>query len=643
MRQSVLKSIDLPQGIAGLSASDTERLAREVRDLIIEVVSSNGGHLAPSLGVVELTIALLAVLDTPRDKIIWDVGHQCYAHKILTDRREVFPTIRQAGGISGFPKPEESPHDAFTTGHASTAISAALGIAQGRDLAREDYRVTAVVGDGALGGGMAWEAINSAGESQADMLVILNDNKMSISPSIGALAAHIARLRAMPLYQTVEDGAEKIIENMPLGRDLMRKTSRVLKHGVTSWVSPTSGTIFEALGFTYLGPIDGHDIPALKRFITQAHLITGPVLLHVVTTKGKGYGLAENNARHYHGVGPFDSSNGKSSHKGGISYTQVFGNTLIKLAQEDSRIVAITAAMPDGTGLDRYAKKFPSRFFNVGIAEEHAVTFAAGLAGAGMKPVVAIYSTFLQRAYDQIIHDVCLQNLPVVFTLDRAGIVGEDGPTHHGVFDLSYLRHIPNLTIMAPKDAGELADMLYTAFDIGGPVAIRYPRGEACGTERAVMQRITLGKSEQIRDGGDVAVVAIGAATATAVEAAESLNQQGVGCRVVNARFVKPLDEAAVVSAAQECSAIVVVEENTSQGGFGSAVLECLARNRLWGTPVEVVALPDSFITHGRACDLREKYGLCGKGIVSVVKRLLASVEASKTEQGDEVVIQQSL
>lgn len=643
MRRLLLESLDLPGGIAELSTSDMEQLAREVRDMIIKVVSTNGGHLAPCLGVVELTIALLSVLNTPEDKIVWDVGHQCYAHKILTDRRDTFSTLRQAGGISGFPKPEESPHDAFATGHASTAISAALGIAQARDLAGENYHVTAVVGDGALGGGMAWEAINNAGASKADLLVVLNDNKMSISPSIGALAAHIARLRTMPLYRTVEDGAEKIIDSMPVGRGLMRKTSQMLKHGVTSWVSPTSGTIFEALGFTYLGPIDGHDISQLKRFISQAHQIRGPVLLHVVTTKGKGYYLAENNARHYHGVGPFDSSNGKSNHKGRRSYTEVFGSVLIKLAQQDSRIVAITAAMPDGTGLDRFGKKFPSRFFNVGIAEEHAVTFAAGLAAAGRKPVVAIYSTFMQRAYDQIVHDVCLQNLPVVFALDRSGIVGEDGPTHHGVFDLSYLRHIPNLTVMVPKDAAELADMLHTALDVDGPVAIRYPRGEADGRARLPVNKLQIGQAEMLRDGRDAAILALGTTVHAALEASDALLQQNIRSRVVNARFVKPLDEPAIIAAARECGIVVVVEENVCQGGYGSAVLECLARNRVWGTPIEILGLPDSFITHGKAADLRTKYGISARGIIEAVNRLISGRVHHNKPQGEDIIVRQGV
>ncbi len=641
MRDKLLDRLDLPRDLKKLSMAETRCLAREIRDLIVDVVSNNGGHLAPSLGVVELSIALLAVMDVPKDKIVWDVGHQCYAYKILTGRREAFHTLRQAGGISGFPKPGESQCDAFATGHASTSISAVLGIAQARDLAGENYAVTAVIGDGALGGGMAWEAINNAGASRANLLVILNDNRMSISISIGALAAHIANLRTMPFYRTVENGAESFFKRMPLGGRLIRKTARVLKRALTSWISPTNGTIFEALGFEYLGPIDGHDVAQLKRFITQAKSIKGPVLLHVVTTKGKGYLRAENNARQYHGVAPFNSNNGKASSNGGHTYTDVFGKTLCELARRDPKIVAITAAMADGAGLNRFARKFPTRFFNVGIAEAHAVTFAAGLASAGAKPVIAIYSTFLQRAYDQIIHDVCMQNLPVVFMLDRAGIVGEDGPTHHGVFDLSYLRHIPNLTVMAPRDAAELSDMLFTAVRMDSPVAIRYPRGEAVGKRHAPIKELPVAKSELLRNGTDAAIIAIGTAANIALEAAMELEKLGVRVRVINARFVKPLDEAAIISAACDCEALVLVEENTVQGGFSSAVLECLARNRLLKQNLEIVALPDSFINQGRASDIRSQYGLNAKGIVDAVSRAITGKEP--IESGDDIVIHQSI
>lgn len=643
MRRTLLESLDLPQDMSRLSPREMRKLAHEVRDMIIEVVSGNGGHLAPSLGVVELTMALLAVMDVPADKIVWDVGHQCYAYKILTDRLARFATLRQMGGISGFPKPCESQFDCFATGHASTAISAALGMAQARDLAGERYRVAAVVGDGALGGGMAWEAINNAGASKADLLVILNDNKMSISPSIGALAAHISHLRTMPLYRSVEDGAHRFFGRMPIGGGLVRKASQMLKRGVTNWVSPTSGTIFEALGFEYLGPIDGHDLSELRHFIAQARWMKGPVLLHVVTTKGKGYYRAEHKPGRYHGVAPFNSGNGRVRVRARRTYTDAFGSALVTLARTDPRVVAITAAMPDGTGLSRFARKFPARFFNVGIAEQHAVTFAAGLAAAGSRPVVAVYSTFMQRAYDQIVHDVCMQNLPVIFALDRAGVVGEDGPTHHGAYDLSYLRHIPNLTLMVPKDAAELSDMMLTALGMNSPVAIRYPRGEARRTPRAPMQRLLVGKSEMLRDGRDVAIIAVGPMVACAMGAAAELDRLRIRSRVINARFVKPLDEAALVSAATGCGVMVLAEENTGQGGFSGAVLECLARNHALPETVEIVALPDSFVEHGKPAELRARFGLTTQGIVDAVNRALLRTQRLPVEQGDGIVIRQSI
>ncbi len=633
MRRALLESLNLPGDLKRLSTSEMRRLAQEVRELIIEVVSLNGGHLAPSLGVVDLTIAMLAVMNTPEDKIIWDVGHQCYPYKILTDRLDRFNTLRRLGGISGFPKPEESCYDCFATGHASTAISAALGMAQGRDLAGEHYKVTAVVGDGALGGGLAWEAMNNAGASKADLLVILNDNRMSISPSIGALATHISHLRTMPLYRSMENSAERFFGRMPVGGGLIRKAGQMLKRGVTNWVSPTSGTIFEALGFEYLGPLDGHDIGQLKHFIGQARAMKGPVLLHVVTTKGKGYHRAEHKPGRYHGVAPFNTHNGKVCEKPRRTYTDAFAAALVRIARTDPRIVAITAAMPDGTGLARFGHKYPNRFFNVGIAESHAVTFAAGLASAGMKPVVAIYSTFLQRAYDQIVHDVCLQDLPVVFAIDRAGVVGDDGPTHHGAFDLSYLRHIPNLTVMAPKDGTELADMLYTALSMSSPVAIRYPRGEARKTPRAPIRPIAVGRSETLREGTDVAIIAIGPMALCATAAAAEMEALGISSRVVNARFVKPLDEVAVVTAAAECRALVLVEENTGLGGFSGAVMECLARNGMIGVPVEVIALPDRFVEHGKASEIRARCGMSAQGIREAAERALRRASSHAPSQ----------
>lgn len=642
MQRRLLDSLDLPNDLKGLTPAQMHTLAAEVRDLIVEVVSANGGHLAASLGVVELTIALLSVMDVPNDKIVWDVGHQCYAYKVLTDRRDQFATLRKMGGVSGFPKPSESPFDCFTTGHASTAISSALGMAVARDLAGQRHKVTAVVGDGALGGGMAWEAINSAGDAKADLLVILNDNKMSISPSIGALATHISRLRSVPIYRSMQDGAARVYRNIPLG-EIVKRIVQGIRRGLTNFVSPTSGTIFEALGFEYFGPINGHDIGDLRHFISLSRQIKGPVLLHVVTTKGKGYYRAEHKPRRYHGVSPFNSNNGKVSEKAGRTYTDVFGSALVKLAAKNRRIVAITAAMPDGTGLAHFARKYPRRFFNVGIAEEHAVTFAAGLASSGSKPVVAIYSTFLQRAYDQIVHDVCLQNLPVIFAIDRAGIVGEDGPTHHGVFDLSYLRHIPNLTIMAPMNASELACMLFTALRTEGPVALRYPRGVTQTHGKIPLRTLAIGKSETLREGNDLAIIALGPIARDAFDAARDLADNGIEARVLNARFAKPLDEIAIVAAARECGGIILAEENVGQGGFSGAVLECLARHGALKAPVEVVALPDSFVGFGKAAELKAIYGLTKQGILGAAERLLSKLGKPIELREESFVIRQSI
>ena len=642
MNRTFLDSLNLPDDLKELTYHQQHKLAAEVRDLIVDVVSTNGGHLAPSLGVVELTIALLSVMEMPKDKIIWDVGHQCYAYKVLTDRRDRFSTLRQAGGLSGFPRPQESPYDCFCTGHASTAISAALGMARARDLIGEKHCVTAVVGDGALGGGMAWEALNDAGDADTPLLVILNDNRMSISPSIGALATHIARLRTQPLYISMEDSAQFVFRTIPMG-GLVKKITEGFKRGVTNLVSPTSGTIFEALGFKYYGPINGHDIGDLKHFISLSRNMKGPVLLHVVTTKGKGYSKAEHKPRYFHGVPPFNSGNGKTSGKKTKTYTDVFGGALVALASRDSNIVAITAAMTDGTGLAKFARRYPTRFFNVGIAEGHAVTFAAGLASAGAKPVVAIYSTFLQRAYDQIVQDVCLQNLPVIFAIDRAGIVGEDGPTHHGAFDLSYLGHIPNLIVMAPKDAPELVNMLKTAFDLACPVAIRYPRGAVGRSARANQNDIPVGRAEILRHGDDIAVIGVGPIVHEACCAADELANKGIQLRVVNARFVKPLDEKTILSATRECCGLVIAEENVARGGFGSAVIECLSKHGASSIPIERVTLPDSFVGFGSTAELRAIHRLTKDGIMLAVDRLLQRTESYQTKRGESFVIRTSI
>ncbi len=590
-------------------------------------MARTGGHLASNLGVVELTTALYASYNLPEDIIIWDVGHQCYPHKLLTGRYHHFKTLRQYGGISGFPKRSESPYDFFGTGHASTSISAALGFAKARDLKGSKENVVAVIGDGALTGGLAWEALNNAGQLKTNLTIILNDNEMSISKSVGAFATHLSKLRMLPIYRKVEHRAKEVIESLPLGGKTISRTAEGILHGVTHLIGAQTGIIFEELGFTYLGPIDGHDIGLLLEVFRHIQQIDGPVLVHVITTKGKGYEHAENNARVFHGIAPFQVKNGKIEQAPkSITYTEVFAEALVNLAEKDERIVAITAAMPDGTGLSKFAERFPTRFYDVGIAEQHAVTFAAGLAAAGLKPIVAVYSTFLQRAYDQIVHDVCLQELPVVFAIDRAGLVGDDGPTHHGVFDLSYLRHIPNIVLAAPATASELRDMLALAFSNNVPFAIRYSRGPAVdiAAHNSSRANISIGMAEVLADGEDVCIIAVGPIVASALRAREILCESKVSAAVVNARFVKPLDSELILSLARRCRQVVLVEENAVQGGFGSAVLELLATSGLSEVSVKQIGLPDEFATHGAIPMLHELYGLDAEHIAAVALELVA-------------------
>lgn len=586
---------------------------------MISVVSRTGGHLASSLGVVELTIALHYVFNTPKDKLIWDVGHQAYAHKILTGRGENFDTLRTYQGLSGFPKREESEFDPFGTGHSSTSISAALGFAKARDLTRDDYQVIAVVGDGALTGGMAFEALNHAGDLQSDMLVILNDNEMSIAQNIGALASHLSKLRLQPGFNKMRKDLRKFVRNIPGVGERLLKAAEKVEDKLAYLVVP--GVLFESLGFTYLGPFDGHNLDYLIEVLEKAKDLTGPRLLHLITQKGKGYTPAENNLIKFHGTPPFFVESGEEREQSTkLSYSRIAGDTLMELAAKDPKIVAVSAAMPDGTGLREFADTYPERFFDVGIAEPHAVTFAAALAAQGLKPVVAIYSTFLQRALDQIIHDVCLQKLPVIFLLDRAGLVGEDGATHHGAFDLSYLRLIPNLTVMAPKDEQELADMIYTASKLEGPSAIRYPRGGGAGITPKALKQITLGKGETLEKGSDLAIIALGSMVYPALLAARELSALKLSARVINARFAKPLDAELIVNAAKECKVLLTVEENTVLGGFGASVLETLAQNGVKNAVVKNLGLPDAFVEHGSLEMLREKYGLCAQGIVNAAR-----------------------
>ena len=612
-----LDKINSPADVKKLSVPQLEQLAKEIRQLLISVISHAGGHLAPNLGVVELTLALHKVFNTPEDKIIFDVGHQAYIHKIITGRREQFPTLRQYGGLSGFPKRSESEHDAFGTGHSSTSISAALGMACARDLQGEDYNVVAVIGDGSMTGGMAFEALNNAGMLHKNMIVVLNDNEMSISKNVGAMSEYLYQLRTGETYNKIKNDIEGWLKNMEFGSDVL-KAIRRLKGSVKYLMVPTS--IFEELGFTYLGPVDGHDLDGLLDVLQAAKKIDGPVMVHVLTKKGKGYKPAEESPNKFHGTGPFDIATGKkiTNPNAPVSYTEVFGKTLTKLADTDDKIVGITAAMPDGTGLNIFAEAHKDHFFDVGIAEQHAVTAAAGMAAAGMKPVAAIYSTFMQRAYDSIMHDICMQKLHVTLCLDRAGLVGDDGYTHHGVFDYAYLRSIPNMTIMAPKDENELQHMLKTALDFDGPVSVRYPRGSGVGVDiTEPMHELPIGKAEVLREGKELCFWAIGSMVQSAVQAADKLKEQGIDAGVVNMRFAKPLDKELLIEHAKRYGKIVTLEEGVLAGGVGSEVLEILDdAGLLQQCAVLRLGIPDEFVTHGDKKLLFRDLGLDTDAIV---------------------------
>jgi len=620
----LLDTVNNPQELKKLPPELLPQLAQEIRARIISTVSHTGGHLAPSLGVVELTIALHYVFDSPRDKIIWDVGHQAYAHKLLTGRQDRFHTLRQYGGISGFPKRSESPHDAFDTGHSSTSISAALGMAAGRCLKKERHRVIAVIGDGSMTAGMAFEGLNNAGDLNKNLIVVLNDNGMSIAPNVGALSSFLSRKLTRPTMVFLKKQVENLLRSFPgIGGDLVAWAKRGEESFKTFF---TPGMLFEALKFNYLGPVKGHRLDHLIETFNNIKNLNGPILVHVLTTKGKGYEPAETDPTGFHGLGKFDPDTGepRKSLSEVPSYTEVFGDTLVRLAREDARIVAITAAMPDGTGLVDFREQFKDRFFDVGICEQHAVTFAGGLALEGLRPVVAVYSTFLQRAYDQVLHDVCLQNLPVVFAMDRGGVVGEDGETHQGLFDLSYLRHLPNLVLMAPKDENELRHMLYTAVHHPGPIAIRYPRGQGVGAAfSSTLQKIPLGQAEVLKEGDDLLILALGASVYPALDAAAQLDQQGLKATVVNARFVKPLDENLILTLAARIGRVLTVEENVVAGGFGSAVLELLADKGLTEVAVKRLGIPDVFVEHGSPAILRQKYGLDAAGILESALEIL--------------------
>lgn len=619
---NLLDNIDSPVDVRTLTNNQLIKLANELRQSIIKTVSENGGHLAPNLGVVELTLAIHKVFDTTEDKVIFDVGHQCYVHKLLTGRRKEFHTLRQHQGVSGFPRCSESIHDAFGTGHSSTSISAALGMAIANQLRGEKNSVVAVIGDGALTGGMAFEALNHAGHLGTNLIVILNDNEMSIGENVGGLSKYLTRIRTDPKYTKGKDELENLLKKLPIGKQVLKVAER-MKDSFKYLVVP--GMLFEELGFTYLGPIDGHNIMDVTSTLKQAKTLNGPVLVHAITRKGKGYKPAEDNPDKFHGVGPFDISTGEVvKKKGAPTYTEVFSDTIVKLAKQDDKILAITAAMAGGTGLSKFAGLYPKRFFDVGIAEQHAVTMAAGLANSGFKPVVAIYSTFMQRAYDQVLHDVCLQNLPVVFAIDRAGIVGDDGATHQGVFDITFLRSIPNLTIMAPKDENEMQHMLKTAVNHAGPIAIRYPRGNGLGVEMDdVPAVLPTGKAEVLRAGNDITLLAVGNMVSVVEEAAKELNKLGIQASVINARFIKPLDEDCICQHAQKTGCLITVEEHILTGGFGSAVMELLESQRLNNIKLARLGIADEFVEHAHPSIKRNEYGLTVAGVVKQALALL--------------------
>ncbi len=635
IQESVLKTIDSPEDVKNLSLDSLRTLSQEVRDLIIETVSVRGGHLASSLGVVELTLAILKVFSPPKDRIVFDVGHQAYAYKILTGRRDMFHTLRTRGGIAGFPKRQESYYDFFDTGHAGNAISVAAGMAQARCVSGNDHKVIAVVGDGSLTCGVSYEGLNQAGAAEKDLIIILNDNEMSISHNVGAMAAYLSRIMTGQLVTRFRDDLKNLLKNIPgvMGRS-MYGLAKQFEDALKGFITP--GRLFEDLGFNYVGPIDGHQIKHLVDTFTNVKRLKKPILIHAITCKGKGYCRAEDNPCKFHGVGPFEIESGQTQESAGPpSYTTVFGQSMVKMAEKDARIVAVTAAMEYGTGLADFGKLFPKRFFDVGIAEQHGVIFAAGLALEGLKPVVAIYSTFIQRGYDHLIHDVCMQGLPVVFAMDRAGIVGEDGPTHHGVFDIAFTRSIPNLTIMAPANEDELADMVYTAIKSGKPCAIRYPRSQGTGIRmKDTPEGLQIGKAQLLSEGQDLCLIAIGSMVEPALAASRILSKQGISAAVINARFVKPLDQELILDTASSCGRVITIEEGTVAGGFGSAVLELIADEGLSNIRTLRMGIPDLFIEHGSRSELLNDLGLNAYGIANAARLFCDEVEANRPANG---------
>ncbi len=626
----LLDSIESPRDLRKLDRTQLPQVAQEIRDMIIDVVSKVGGHFGGNLGIVELTLALHYVFDTPRDQIVFDTGHQSYPHKLITGRRDTFHTIRQHGGISGFCKREESEYDVFNAGHASTSISASLGIAVARDFRKEDYRVVGVIGDGALSGGLALEGVNQAGHLKRKLMIVLNDNDMSISTNVGAMSGYLNSIIKGQRYVQLKDLAKGVMDRIPLVGGKLHGIAHDMEQLLKNMVVP--GTLFEELGFKYLGPYDGHDLKFLIDLFEEHRDYNGPLLIHVITKKGKGYTPAENKPIWSHGVTPFDIPSGevkKSDKPQPPSYTAVFADALTQLAKEDPKVVAITAAMPEGTGLDKFAKVFPERMFDVGIAEEHAITFSGGMATQGLKPVAAIYSTFLQRAFDQVFHDVAIMDLPVVFALDRGGIAGADGPTHHGIYDMAYLRVFPNMVCMAPKDENELRHMLKTALNCGHPASLRYPRGNGIGAKLdPEIVALPVGKGEVLREGPDATIIAIGNEVWPSYEAAETLAKENINVTVINARFIKPLDDELIKKYCTPNSYVITVEEGSLAGGFGSAVMERCEQLGLRGVNFHSIGIPDEYVHHGAQDVLRAQYDLHAEGIAKRVREFLEAAPA---------------
>lgn len=620
----ILNQVDNPEDLRKLNISEKQELAKELRELVIDTVSKTGGHLASNLGVVELTIAMHSVFNTPKDKIVWDVGHQTYIHKILTGRKGKIGTLRSLNGLAGFPKAAESEYDAFDTGHSSTSISAALGMARARDIKGEKNSVIAVIGDGALTGGMAFEALNDAGSSNTNLIVILNDNEMSISKNVGGLSTFLTRVRTRKSYNKSNNYIKRITLRIPfIGKKIVKLVRRI-KYSIKQLFLPNM--FFEDIGFKYLGPVDGHNIEKLEEIMEKAKSLSGPILIHVITKKGKGYEPAEKNPDKFHATSAFNKEDGKSLKEKRDDYSKIFGDELVNLAKQNNKIVAITAAMRDGTGLTNFAKEFPNRFFDVAIAEQHALTMAAGMAKEGMIPVVSIYSSFYQRAYDQIIHDICTQKLHVVMCLDRAGIVGNDGETHQGMFDLAFLNIVPNITIMAPKDFIELRQMIEFAVNYNGPIAIRYPRGGESERKFLTHNKIEKGKAEVLREGEDISIIAIGKMVAKAQNVADTLEKNGIEAEVINARFLKPLDKETIVNSIEKTKNVITIEDGTLEGGLGTAVEELIQEERLKDVIVKKFGYPDRFIKHGKTEEIEDIFGLTEKNIVEYVEKSKAEV-----------------